>query len=189
MIIINDWQGQTQMGEPTKILSEEHQHILKVTEALLKECKLLESGKGIDAAFFKKAIEFIRNYADKFHHAKEEDILFVELCKDTVKMHCNPVEQMLYEHEVGRKFVKGMEGGLKENNKGRIIENARGYAELLQEHIYKEDNILYPMADEALDEKAKNQMLAKFKQAEQKLIKEKSKNLSFVKELGGVVAK
>ena len=171
------------MDEPTKMLSEEHQQILKVIEALVKECNLLQSGKGIDAVFFKKTIEFIKNYADKFHHAKEENILFVEICKDTVQMHCNPVEQMLYEHDRGRKFVKGIGEGIKENNKGKIIENARRYAELLQEHIYKEDNILYPMADNALDEKTKTKILAEFKQVGQKLIKEKSKNLLFVKEL------
>src|SRR3989344_6473793 len=107
----------TKMQEPTKILSEEHQFILKVIGALNRECDALEKGKGIDKNFFERAIDFIRNYADKFHHAKEEDILFKELCKDDVNMHCNPTEQMLYEHDLGRNFVKGMSYGIKENNR------------------------------------------------------------------------
>ncbi|MDO8667715.1 MAG: hemerythrin domain-containing protein [bacterium] len=171
------------MNTPTKILAEEHQNILKVIDALLKKCKALESGGGLDKDFFKKAIEFIRGYADKFHHAKEEDILFVELCRDTAQMHCNPTEQMLHEHELGRGYVKNLEKGLAENDKDKIIENARGYSQLLQDHIYKEDNILYPMAEEALSQEIKEAMLDKFKQVEQKFIEENKKYMSLVEEL------
>ena len=172
------------MDKPTTILSNEHQNILKVIDALNKECNLLEKGKDLDKDFLAKAIDFIRNYADKFHHAKEEDILFVELGKDTVSMHCNPIEQMLYEHDLGRNFVKGMEAGLKEGVKEEVIKNARGYAYLLQDHIFKEDNILYPMADEALDESMQDLILNKFKEAEiKKFNKEiKEKYLSLVEE-------
>ena len=171
------------MTTALKILSDEHQNILKVTGALLKECDSLQSGNKIDKDFFKKAIDFIRNYADKFHHAKEEDILFVEMCKDEAKMHCNPTQQMLYEHDLGRDFIKKLGRGVEEDNNGVIIENARGYAHLLQEHIFKEENILYPMADEALKQNVKNEILEKFKQVEQRLIKEKEKHLLFLEEL------
>lgn len=80
------------MSKTTKILNEEHQNILKVIEALSNECDSLEAGKEINSSFFKRAIKFIRNYADKVHHAKEEDILFIKLCDDGVEMHCNPTE-------------------------------------------------------------------------------------------------
>jgi len=163
--------------KPTKILSEEHKNIIKIIGALNKECDSLESGNQLDKEFFKKAVDFIKNYADKFHHAKEEDILFKEFNKS--QSHCNPTEQMLYEHDLGRNFVKGMEQALKENNKKKLMENARGYSQLLQEHIYKEDNILYPMADEALNEKTQKSILEKFK----KLEKNKEKHLSVLKEI------
>jgi len=171
------------MDTPTKILAEEHQNILKVIDALLKQCDALESGGGLDKDFFNKAIEFIRGYADRFHHAKEEAILFVELCKDTVQMHCNPTEQMLHEHDLGRGFVKKMEQGLAENDRKKIIENARGYSRLLQEHIYKEDNILYPMAEEALSQETKKAMLNEFEEVKKKFIEENEKNIAFVKKL------
>ena len=168
--------------KPTKILSEEHQNILKVVAVLTKECNALESGKELNKDFFEKVIDFIRNYADKFHHAKEEDILFKELNKDSVQMHCNPIQQMLHEHDLGRDFVKGMEEGLKENNKTKVIENAKGYAQLLQEHIHKEDNILYPMADEALNEQIQKEVLDKFKQAESERKGDEERCLDIVKE-------
>ncbi len=156
------------METATRVLSEEHQQILKVANALEAECRLIEAGKQPDKKFFEHAISFIRNYADKFHHAKEEDILFKELCRDTVELHCNPVQQMLYEHESGRSFVKGIEDGLKENNPSKICRSATGYADLIKDHIFKEDNILYPMAERALSQKIKRSMLERFKKAESK---------------------
>ena len=170
--------------KPTQILSDEHKNILKVIEALNREIDAIESGKNIDKAFFEKVIDFIRNYADKFHHAKEEDILFKEFCKKAEEMHCNPVEQMLHEHDLGREFVKGMEKGLNENNKQKIINNAKGYIQLLNEHIFKEDNILYPMADKALNDNIQKSVLSKFKQAEIKRFKKgvKEKYIALAKE-------
>lgn len=171
------------METTSKILSDEHQNILKVIDVLLKECDLLQSGKKIDNDFFKKTIDFVKGYADKFHHAKEEDILFIEMNKDEIQMHCNPIEQMLHEHDLGRNFIKELEKGVEKNNKDKIIENARGYAQLLRDHISKEDNILYPMADETLSQNIKNEMLEKFKQVEQEMFGEKEKYLLFLKEL------
>jgi len=176
----------TKIQKPTEMLSAEHQNILKLIAALEKECGALESGKPIDKAFFTKAIDFIRNYADKFHHAKEEDILFVELCKDSVDMHCNPTEQMRHEHEIGRGFVKGMEEALNSGSRQKLIENAQGYAQLLQEHIYKEDNILYPMADEALNAQMQKSILNEFGNAEKKRFAKgvKEKYIALAKEFG-----
>ncbi len=172
------------MANLTKTLSEEHKHIITVAQALQKECSALEKGKAIDHVFFEKAIDFIRNYADKFHHAKEEEILFKELCKESTEMHCNPTTQMLYEHDMGRTFVKELEAGLKDNNKNKVIENGHQYSQLIQEHIFKEDNILYPMADDALSPKAHKELEEKGKAAEAKLKAVKEHGLAFAKEAG-----
>jgi len=172
------------MTKSTKILSDEHKNILKIADALEKECDAIKQGKLIDKDFFIKAIYFIRNYADRFHHAKEEDILFKELCKgdEQGKMHCSPVEQMLYEHDIGRNFVKKTEEGVKENDKRKSVENAIDYVRLIREHIYKEDNILYPMADEVLDKKTQQNMLKKFEKEEKAKEKDKKKCLAIIKE-------
>lgn len=168
------------MAEILKILSDEHKIILKVINKLNEESDKIEKGEEINKEFFTKAIDFIRNYADKFHHAKEEDILFKEI-NNCENMHCNPVEQMLNEHEISRDLIKNLEEGIKENDKEKVIENARQYAILLKEHISKEDDILYPMADDALTNESKEQMLKQFKEIEQK--KEKEKYLSFANSL------
>ena len=169
-----------------KVLSDEHQNILKVIDALVKECNALQSGKEINKDLFREIIDFVKGYADKFHHAKEEDILFVELNKVETQMHCNPVQQMLHEHDLGRNFIKKLEEGIEENNQSKIIENAKGYGQLLKDHISKEDNILYPMADKALDQDTKNRMVEEFKKIEQNFITEKERYSVFLKKINNL---
>ena len=171
--------------KPTRILSDEHKNILRVIDILAKKADELEKEKNINMDFFEKIIEFIRNYADKFHHAKEEDILFREFNKAAEDgcVHCNPVEQMLFEHDEGRKFVKGMEEGVNENNKNKTIENARNYCRLLKEHILKEDNILYPMAAQALSREIQEKISKEFGLVEKKKKADKERYEKFADSL------
>ncbi len=172
------------MKKATYILSEEHKKILKMIDSLIKECNIIKNENIINRPFFLQSVEFIKNYADKFHHAEEEDVLFPSLGGDGVEMHCDPTKQMLYEHNLGREYVKGIDAGLGEDNKAKIINNSLKYAELLKDHIYKEDNILYPMADEALSEKQQKEILEKFQLAEKKFdAKTIEKYLNFVENL------
>ncbi len=166
------------------MLEEEHKNILKVAKAIEIECNKLKSGRNLDKEFFKKAVYFIKNYADKFHHAKEEEILFKEMLKDSVQecLHCNPIDQMLHEHGIGRDFIKNLEEGIKTENKEKIIKNAMGYAQLIREHIFKEDNILYPMCDETLGKKTKDSMLNKFEKEDKSKEQAKKRALAIVKE-------
>lgn len=143
------------MRNITSVLSKEHQNILKVIDLVLDECNKIENGEKVKMDFFEKVILFIRNYADGYHHAKEEDILFKAMLENMENMHCNPIPVMLHEHDEGRNFVKGMIAALENNKQEELLDNARGYCYLLQNHIYKEDNVLYPMAEQALDDQQK----------------------------------
>jgi hemerythrin-like domain-containing protein len=169
---------------PTKILNEEHNNILAAIDLLSQECDAMESGTELNKEFIKNAIFFIRNYADKFHHTKEEDILFKILETDEIqeKMPCNPMRQMLHEHDMGRELVKAMEEGIESSDKKKVIENARSYCYLLKDHIHKEDDILYPMADDALSLENKESMAKEFARVEEEMKEVKDKCLSFLGE-------
>lgn len=140
----------------TSTLVEEHKLIKRMIDVLEKAANSLENGNEINPIIFEQAADFIRNFADKFHHAKEEDILFKEMIKKGMPEKDSPIEAMLIEHEQGRNFVKGIIKATGELKKGdekataEIVKNARGYTELLREHIDKEDNILYPLAERML---------------------------------------
>jgi hemerythrin-like domain-containing protein len=152
------------MKNITKELSQEHQNILKVIDAVINECKKIELGKDADKTFFKDVVLFIKKYADGFHHAKEEDILFKAMLENMDHMHCNPIPVMFREHTAGRQFVKGMEAALLNGNNAELVKNATSYCILLQNHIYKEDNVLYPMAENGISEFQKTEVEEKYKQ-------------------------
>lgn len=161
------------MSNITQQLMTEHQNILRVIDQVLTECNRIERGGDLDVEFMEQTIDFIRNYADKFHHAKEEDILFKAMLQNVDNMHCNPIPVMLYEHQDGRDYIRDLENALNKNDKYGVIENARGYCFLLQNHIYKEDNVLYPMAEESLSHEQKKSVLEKYTEVEtQKFDKE-----------------
>ncbi len=156
----------------TKNLVKEHKLIERMIDVLEQSVNRLEKGEKVELAIFEQATNFIRNFADKFHHAKEEEILFKEMTKKGMPEKDSPVEAMLIEHEQGRDFVKGVIKATKEMKKedkkavAKIIRNARGYMELLREHIDKENNILYPLAERMFTEKEKDKQLSQFKKAE-----------------------
>lgn len=154
------------MGKVMKYLMDEHVYILKVVDRAEIVCRELESGAKLDKEFVVEFIDFIRNYADKFHHAKEEDMLFVEMQKPGVELHCNPVEQMLIEHDDGRAFIAGIEDGLNEENSENVMSNMKNYIVLIRDHIGKEDNVLYRMADEVLSTEVLDKMYGDFEKVD-----------------------
>jgi hemerythrin-like domain-containing protein len=158
----------------TRLLVEEHQLILRMIALLETNTRLLEEGKFRDWQFFLDGVDFIRNYADRFHHAKEEDVLFRELVKNGMPEQNSPVAAMLMAHDQGRSHVRALEEAAQKALAGEpgqiptIAENARGYAALLRDHIDKEDHILYPLAERILPETVRPEMGAAYAAAEAK---------------------
>lgn len=149
----------------TQKLMDEHSLILKYVDALEKLCNQSTDEIVLDKGSI--AIDFIINYADKYHHAKEENILFEIVQKPGVLEHCNPIPQMLHEHEQGRTLVKGMKLGISENNADLFKQNALQYCQLLSEHIHKEDHILYPMCESSIDIDSKTWIHSEYQKVEQ----------------------
>jgi hemerythrin-like domain-containing protein len=157
---------------PIEKLKAEHQIILKGIDLLEQGASRLEKGENIAPDYFRKAIDFIRNYADEYHHAKEEDILFVALGQVGFSPQMGPVAVMLYEHDQGRGLVSGLENATNSYEARDmsavkdIVRNANDYAALLRQHIQKEDMVLYPMAENALGERGINRMQPEFDRVE-----------------------
>ena len=158
----------------TQRLKDEHQLILRVLALLEKNATLTAEGSFHDYRFFLDGVDFIRNYADRFHHAKEEDILFEALIENGMPRANSPVAAMLMEHDLGRAFVKGMEEAATRALNGEagqdeaIVTNARGYLELLREHISKEDDILYPLAERLIPAEKRDAIVQGYQRAEKK---------------------
>ena len=155
----------------TENLMKEHQLILKYVDLMERYAEFSLKHPDTPVLLEKAScfIGFIHEFADHFHHAKEEDILFRYLGVPGVLTHCNPVPQMLMEHEKARGYVQNMERAVQVKELNVLSNNAAQYARLLKEHIYKEDNILYPMGENGLSDEAKTALLNEYAQTEERL--------------------
>jgi hemerythrin-like domain-containing protein len=140
----------------TEILMQEHRRIEQVLDFLEDAAFRLDDGEEIDADFFIDAAEFVRGFADGSHHRKEEDILFVAMTARDMPADSGPVAVMLYEHDEGRRLTAAFHSAAEQMKTGDssaaadVVQNALDYVNLLRDHIIKEDNVLFPMADQLI---------------------------------------
>ncbi len=157
----------------TAALVNEHVLIKRMLSLLERNASRTAEGRYTDYRFYLDGVDFIRNYADRFHHAKEEDVLFAALIANGMPREHSPVAAMLMEHEQGRAFVRAMEEAAQAALAGKpgqnklIAANALAYAALLREHITKEDDILYPLAERILPAEGREEILTGYARAEQ----------------------
>ena len=156
----------------TQQLKDEHEGIKLMLNIMETICNDLEKGKELNINHFGKILDFIKGFADKCHHGKEEDILFPTLVNHGMSKEGGPIAVMLHEHELGRDHIKSLSSAfedLKEGNKAaleNIVSGTRSYIELLRNHIEKENNILFMMADKVLDEKEQSTVFEDFEKLE-----------------------
>lgn len=155
----------------TQKLVQEHRLILRMLNLLEAKAGELAADGEKDYRFFVDGVDFIRNYADRYHHAKEEDVLFEALVENGMPRANSPVAAMLAEHEMGRAYVKGLEEAATRAQSGErgqdeaIVANARGYLALLRDHISKEDGILYPLAERVIPEEKRQGIVEGYRAA------------------------
>ena len=165
--------------KPTEILSHEHRVIEQVLDCLERIVKKCNAEGRVELEQAKEAIEFFRGFADKCHHAKEENQLFPVLQTRGFGGGCGPVVVMLREHELGRLYVGGMDASLEAAANGDadavrwFVQHAESYIRLLREHIQKEDHCLFPSADQKLSAEDERSLVAAFEQVEKNDIGEK----------------
>jgi hemerythrin-like domain-containing protein len=155
------------MNSATRDLEDDHVHILRLISVM---DRIIGSDEP-EIAHIESIVDIIRNFADGLHHAKEENQFFPYLAKRGFSSEQGPVAVMLHEHTLGREYVSGIAENIKlyrGGNKaalGDIYRNMSGYAGLLQNHIGKENNILFRMADRALSEEDHRILLGEFEEA------------------------
>jgi hemerythrin-like domain-containing protein len=157
---------------PTQQLKAEHEAVLLSLRILEASATALEAGEASAAAEIGKLLEFFRVFVDRCHHGKEEEFLFPELERRGVPREGGPVGVMLHEHEIGRAHVRAMTAALARLAAGEaaaaaeVAQEADAYSAMLQAHIYKENNILFRMADQVVPPEAAAAMLGDFEAVE-----------------------
>jgi hemerythrin-like domain-containing protein len=142
--------------ETTQELMQEHAAVLVALEILDKVATAVAQKNEKAPEHLGQLLDFFKGFVDRCHHGKEEDVLFPELVRRGLPREGGPIAVMLSEHEVGRSHVRAMADGLGRLRGGEaaaaavIRDHADAYRDMLQAHIHKENNILFPMADRIL---------------------------------------
>ncbi|MBD3216708.1 MAG: hemerythrin [candidate division Zixibacteria bacterium] len=157
---------------PTDILTNEHKVIKKMLDITSAVCVKLSADEEVKGEHLKEIVSFFKVFADSCHHGKEEKILFKELEQSGFPREGGPIGAMLAEHVMGRKLVAEMAAAADEYDKNkdsaavRFAQNAGEYINLLRDHIYKEDNILFAMANQKLSKEQHDKLMEKFRNFE-----------------------
>ncbi len=156
------------MNTATKNLEKDHEYILRLIDVMEKMVQTSHT----QVVNLETAVNLIKNYADAYHHAKEENLLFPLLGKKGFSAGQGPVAVMLHDHAQGRNYVKAMTREIENYKNGNesalalINENMMGYIVLLRSHIAKENDVLFRMADNVLSENEQQELLQEFAKVE-----------------------
>jgi hemerythrin-like domain-containing protein len=134
----------------TAILRDEHEVILSALDVLARHVEELRGGAPFNPEFAAWIIAFIRQFADDQHHGKEEGVFFPLLERRGLPRQAGPIAVMLAEHEQGRSLLNRMDESGSRREPAAFAEAAAGYTSLLRQHIAKENQVLFAMAEELL---------------------------------------
>ena len=159
--------------QPIKDLKMEHDAVQMTLKILDKICQGIEkSGEIIDLQHLGELLEFFKVFVDKCHHGKEEELLFPALENVGVSREGGPIGALLHEHQQGREYVQNMNETLSQYTKGNrkavaeFVKTAKGYISLLNQHIDKENSVLFPLAEKHLSEQAQAKLWEGFEMIE-----------------------
>jgi hemerythrin-like domain-containing protein len=131
---------------PIGYLMLEHRLIERMVKIMAQKLSKMKEKNKVGPDFITTAIDFLRAYADKCHHGKEEDILFKELLDKKISSeHKRAVEELIEEHKKGRVVVGKLEVARENyaNGKAGSLKDIKAHIKWLIEfyprHIGKED--------------------------------------------------
>ncbi len=141
---------------PTEMLMDEHRLIRQGLDNFRLATQKMEQGINPPAQFFEKAVDFGRSFVDKYHHFKEEYLMFGRLAEKHKSELDGQIEALRYQHERGREFLNEMAAALDGYSKGKdaqitiMLENLSSFTSLIRHHIHREDQVFFPMVEEDL---------------------------------------
>jgi hemerythrin-like domain-containing protein len=152
------------MGLATSELRHEHQVILRALAVLERAGDALATGTSVDETALGDLVALLRTFADRCHHGKEEDLLFPRL-RD--KGAGAPLAVFLEDHVEGRGYLATLAGGAPAPARAAA---ARRYVGLLRDHIQREDEVLFPMADDVLSLEEHAELARRYAEVEARVV-------------------
>jgi len=161
-------------------LMVEHRLIARMLSVIKDALVQIESSHRVDPVFVDTAVDFIRIYADRTHHGKEEEIFFRDLDKRPLSAEDRRVmNELIEDHVFGRKITKALVDANSRYRNGdeialaEIAEKLQTLVEFYPKHIEKEDKVFFPAARAYLTDSEDQAVLAEYWEFDRKMIHEK----------------
>lgn len=160
--------------KPMDTLRNEHGLIRQFLDNLELSGRKMDQGEKPPREFFEKALRFAREFADGFHHIKEEHLMFVRLAQKAGGSMDGQMESLRHQHETGRDHIASIGAALDGYEAGnpvktdQIRRSLAAYVPMLREHIHTEDHIFFPLAEKALTDEELQQLEVAFAPARDK---------------------
>ena len=153
-------------------LMNEHEGVLFGLEILEQISNTVRQSNSADIRDINDMINFLRLFADKCHHGKEENLMFPAMEKVGIPNEGGPIGQMLAEHNQGRQFIAEMGASVTDGvlQAQRFELAAAGYINLMRAHIKKENKVLFPMGDKLLPMNEQEHLLVQFEEFEEEVM-------------------
>jgi hemerythrin-like domain-containing protein len=169
---------------PIEVLVEEHILIIQMVGLLKKESdRIVQSGK-VDFDFIGAAVDFFRTYADRYHHGKEEGLLFKGLySKKMDPADAKMMNELILEHATARKAVSSLDAlkdkcvGGKAGLEQEVLSQLKVLTELYPTHIQKEDTQFFNASTKYFSLPEQEKMLADFTDFNRNFISKKYRKI------------
>ena len=160
----------------TDTLRQEHQAVKLMIQIMEAMSFRIRAGRSVQRQDLDNMIDFLKVFVDRCHHAKEEEILFPALEDARVSKDGGPIGEMLAEHVLGREYIRSINRALLNYGSGgasdpmELTNYIHTYIDLLNEHILKENEVLFPLADRLLTEEIQDGLNYQFEDLEEKIV-------------------
>lgn len=152
------------------VLMDEHRGFSTMLDVLDALAGRLERGAEVSIPMLTDVLDFFENFTDR-HHDKEEEMLFPLLANHGIGPDQTVVSALMFQHEAGRVYGTKMRKQLLRLTQGdptaaaALAAEARGYTELIREHIRIEDEYFYKLADQVLTEAEREAIVERFRES------------------------
>jgi hemerythrin-like domain-containing protein len=160
---------------PVEVLEAEHRVIQKMVAGMSLLAEQLEGGEPVDVSLLESIVAFLRTFADRCHHGKEEAFLFPALIRRGVPSHGCPIGGLTMEHQKGRVMVGELADAIRGYAAGEpparedLVKSLRALVAFYPNHIWKEDYLLFPLAGKVLTPEDQQELMNKFETVEREL--------------------
>ena len=163
------------MSDFLRELKNDHRVIQQVVAGMSAVAELLEAGKQVDPSILADLVQFLRVFADQCHHKKEEQHLFPRLATKANVSTRRELESLEQEYRSAKQLVSQLANvaAVYFHNPAavryRVIDLLQQLVELYPAHIWKEDFLLFPLAQQNLSPAEQRNLEEKFENVEREV--------------------